>query len=190
MGINKHLHKSIVAALLLGVWISSPLAAQSQAQSERLDLLFEQLLNAEPDEVARIEGQIISEWGKSGSAAMDLLLRRGEDALEAGTPEVAVEHFTALVDHAPDFTEGYNGRASAYYQLGLFGPAIDDLRQTLVLEPRHIGAMTGVAFMLEELGRADDALEVWQAIAQISPADAEVKAMIERLHVQQAGQAL
>jgi len=81
MGINKHLHKSIVAALLLGVWISSPLAAQSQAQSERLDLLFEQLLNAEPDEVARIEGQIISEWGKSGSAAMDLLLRRGEDAL-------------------------------------------------------------------------------------------------------------
>ena len=190
MGINKHLHKSIVAALLLGVWISSPIAAQSQAQSERLDLLFEQLLNAEPDEVARIEGQIISEWGKSGSAAMDLLLRRGEDALEADTPEVAVEHFTALVDHAPDFTEGYNGRASAYYQLGLFGPAIDDLRQTLVLEPRHIGAMTGVAFMLEELGRADDALEVWQAIAQISPADAEVKAMIERLQVQQAGQDL
>ena len=72
----------------------------------------------------------------------------------------------------------------------IFGPAIDDLRQTLVLEPRHIGAMTGVAFMLEELGRADDALEVWQAIAQISPADAEVKAMIERLQVQQAGQAL
>jgi len=87
MGINKHLHKSIVAALLLGVWISSPVGAQTASQSERLDLLFEQLLEAEPNEVARIEGQIISEWGKSGSAAMDLLRKRGEDALEAGTPE-------------------------------------------------------------------------------------------------------
>ncbi|KAG1713612.1 TPR repeat-containing protein [Nymphon striatum] len=138
----------------------------------------------------RIEGQIISEWSKSGSAAMDLLLRRGEDALEAGTPEVAVEHFTALVDHAPDFAEGYNGRASAYYQLGLYGPAIDDLRQTLVLEPRHIGAMSGVAFLLEEIGRPKDALDVWHAIAQYSPADSEVAGMIERLQVQLAGEAL
>ena len=190
MGINKHLHKSIVAAFCAGVWISTPLAAQTSAQSERLDLLFEQLLEAEPDEVARLEDQIVTEWGKSGSASMDLLLRRGEDALEAGMPEVAVEHFTALVDHAPDFAEGYNGRASAYYQLGLYGPAIDDLRQTLVLEPRHLGAMSGVAFVLEEIGRPDDALEVWQAISQLSPADGEVAAMIERLQVQLAGEAL
>ncbi|MCF2870049.1 hypothetical protein L0664_03125 [Octadecabacter sp. G9-8] len=190
MGINKHLHKSIVAALLMGVWISTPLSAQTSTDSERLDLLFEQLLEAEPGQVARIEEQIITEWGKSGSAAMDLLLRRGEDALEDGAPDVAVQHFTALVDHAPNFAEGYNGRASAYYQLGLYGPAIDDLRQTLVLEPRHIGAMSGVAFILEEIGRPDDALEVWQAIAQITPADGEVAGMIERLQVQLSGEAL
>lgn len=190
MGIKKHLHKSIVTALFLGVWLSTPLSAQSAAESERLDLLFEQLLEAEPAEVDRLEGQIITEWGKSGSAAMDLLLRRGEDALEAGTPEIAVEHFTALVDHAPNFAESYNGRASAYYQLGLYGPAIDDLRQTLVLEPRHFGAMTGVAYILEELGRPDEALEVWYKIEELTPADAEVAATINRLQVQLSGEAL
>jgi len=50
--------------------------------------------------------------------------------------------------------------------------------------------MSGVAFVLEEIGRPDDALEVWQAVARISPADAEVAAMIERLQVQLAGEAL
>ena len=186
MGIKKHLHKSIVAALLVGVWISSP----AWADSERLDQLFEQLLEAEPEAVDRIEGQIITEWGKSGSAAMDLLFRRGEDAIEAGTPEIAVEHFTALVDHAPNFAEAYNGRATANYQLGLYGPAIDDLRQVLVLEPRHFGAMTGVAVVLEELERPEDALEVWRKIEEFVPSDPEVAAMIERLQVQLQGEAL
>lgn len=190
MGINKPLHKSIVAALAVGVWISTPLGAQTEAESSRLDSLFERLLEAEPAEVDRIEGQIITEWSKSGSAAMDLLLRRGEDAMEDGAPEVAVGHFTALIDHAPDFAEGYNGRASAYYQLGLYGPAIDDLRATLVLEPRHFGAMSGVAYILEELGRPDDAMEVWRRIESLTPADAEVAASIERLQTQVSGETL
>ncbi len=164
--------------------------AQTVTQSERLDLLFEQLLEAEPEAVDRIEGQIVTEWSKSGSAAMDLLLRRGEDAIEAGTPEVAVEHFTALVDHAPDFAEAYNGRATAYYQLGLYGPAIDDLRQVLVLEPRHFGAMTGVAVVLQEIGRPEDALDVWRRIAEFVPNDPEVAAMIGRLEVQLRGETL
>ena len=190
MGIKKHLHNSIVAALFVGVGFSSPVEAQTSVDSDRLDQLFEQLLEAEPGESDRIEGQIITEWSKSGSAAMDLLYRRGDDALVAGAPEVAVEHFTALVDHAPDFAEGYNGRATAYYQMGLIGPAIDDLRQVLVLEPRHFGAMTGVAVVLEEIGRPEDALEVWQKVAEFVPNDPEVVAMIERLQVQLRGEAL
>lgn len=190
MGIKKHLHKSIVAALLLGVGISTPVLAQNATNQERLDLLFEELLEAEPESVDRIEGQIITEWSKSGSAAMDLLFKRGEDAMEAGTPEIAVQHFTALVDHAPNFAEGYNGRAAAYYQLGLIGPAIDDLRQVLVLEPRHFGAMTGVAVVLEEIGRPEDALEVWQRVQAFLPTDPEVLGMIERLEVQLRGETL
>ncbi len=190
MGIMKHLHKSIVAALLLGVWFSTPSSAKSLADSERLDLLFEQLLEADPDEADRIEGQIITEWGKSGSAAMDLLFRRGEDAMDAGTPDVAIEHFTALVDHAPDFAEGYNGRASAYYQMGLYGPAIDDLRLVLVLDQRHFGAMPGVAVVLEEIGRPEDALEVWRRVEALVPTDPEVASMIDRLEIQLQGETL
>jgi len=157
---------------------------------DRLDLLFEQLLDAEPQQVARIEGQIITQFGRSGSASMDLLRKRGEDALEDGEFGVAAEHFSALVDHAPDFADGYHGRATAYYNLGLIGPAIDDLRQTLVLQPRHLGAMRGVAIVMEALDRPRDALEVWEKLATFSPADAEISETITRLSTQLAGEAL
>jgi len=160
------------------------------ADEARLDYLFDQLQQAEPQDVERIEGQIITEFGKSGSPAMDLLRKRGEDALEDGEFGVAAEHFTALVDHAPNFAEGYHGRATAYYNLGLLGPAIDDLRQTLVLQPRHFGAMIGVAVILEELERPKDALEVWQQVAALSPADPEVAEVIDRLETQMTGETL
>ena len=86
--------------------------------------------------------------------------------------------------------EGYNGRATAYYLMGLYGPAIDDLRQALVLEPRHFGAMSGVAVILEEIERPSDALEVWRKIGELSPSDPEVADMIERLDVQLKGETL
>lgn len=190
MGIKKHLYNYIATALCIGVWISTPATAQTLSTTERLELLFEQLLEAETEEVSRIEGQIINEWGKSGSAALDLLLRRGEDAMDEEAFDVAVEHFTALVDHAPEFPEGYHRRATAYYNLGLYGPAIDDLRQTLILEPRHFGAMVGVAVILEEFEKPRDALDVWKQVAELKPADADVGAVIERLNTQLVGESL
>jgi tetratricopeptide (TPR) repeat protein len=121
---------------------------------------------------------------------MDLLLRRGEDALEAGDFEAAVEHFTALVDHAPDFAEGYHGRASAYYSLNLIGPALDDLRQVLVLEPRQFDAMLGVGVILESLDRPQQAMDAYQRILEIYPRDASALESVERLKLQLEGQVL
>lgn len=186
MAMNTPLFKYIVTALCFAVGFSGPLAADEA----RLAELFDQLQEAEPEDLARIEGQIVTIWGRSGSAAMDLLMRRGEDAMEDSDPEAAVEHFTALVDHAPEFAEGYHGRATAYYQLGLVGPALDDLRQTLVLNPQHFGAMTGFAVILEEVGRPEDSLDVWRMVAEITPADPEVQSVIGRLETQLEGTTL
>ena len=121
---------------------------------------------------------------------MDLLLRRAEDAAEEGQFEVAIEHLTALVDHAPEFAEGYHSRASAYFAVGQIGPALDDLRQTLVLNPRHFEAMYGVGIMLEELGREDDAIAAYQAIQKIYPLDPRAAEALARLELKLEGQAI
>lgn len=160
------------------------------AQETTLDQLFQELAEADAATYSRVEQQIVSEWGKSGSAAMDLLLRRGRDALDDGAPDVAVEHFSALVDHAPNFAEGYYGRASSYYLLGLIGPALDDIRQTLTLNPRHFGAMRGLAVIMEDLRRPGDAMELYEMVLAINPQSADVQASVARLQLQLEGQAL
>lgn len=181
-----HPFKCTVTALFLAVGFSLP----AYAQESRLDELYQQLLDADEQDYARIESQIMAQWERSGSAAMDLLLRRGKEALEEGQPDVAVEHFSALVDHAPDFAEGYYGRASSYYLLGLIGPALDDIQQTLRLNPRHFEAMRGLANIMQELEREEDALELYELILTINPNSDEAKLAVEYLTLQLEGQTL
>ena len=112
MGLRKS--KRIVAALSVTVLFSLPAAALAQAAAgEMLEHLGAAQSAAEAE---RIEREIFLEWSKSGSAAMDLLLKRGRDALEVNETGAAIEHLTALTDHAPQFPEGWHALALAYYQ--------------------------------------------------------------------------
>lgn len=186
MGMLADHFKRIVTALVLTLTSISPLAAQESG----IDALYQELLEADEFTHTRIADQIISEWEKSGSPSIDLLFRRGTDALDQNEAGIAVEHLTAALDHDPAFAEGYHARASAYYSLGMVGPAIDDLRQVLVLNPRHFGAMFAVGILMEELDRSDEAKEVYQAILAIYPLNPEALAGLERLSLQLEGQAL
>lgn len=184
MGMQTYSFKYIVTALVVSTVGFSPAGAAS------LDDLFADLAQAEDGAGGRIERQIVGIWENSGSPSMDLLLRRGKDALNNGDADAALDHFSALVDHAPDFAEAYNGRATAYFLLGLTGPALDDLRQVLVLSPRQFSAMRGVAVILEDLGRPADALEVYAAILALNPADTDIQEVAARLELELEGQAL
>jgi len=186
MGIQTHRFKCIVTALFFTVGNSPPAVAQETT----LDQLYQELADADAADYMRIEQQIFDEWSKSGSAAMDLLWRRGKDALDEGAPDVALEHFTALIDHAPRFAEGYYGRASAYFTLGRVGPALDDIRQTLALNPRHFEAMRGLAVIMEEFDRPRDAQELYQLVLEINPQSAETQDALARIELQLEGQAL
>ncbi len=163
------------------------LASAGFAQTEALDELFERLKTADPAASQRIEREIVNEWSKSGSPAMDLLLQRGRDAMGAGNAQEAIEHLTALTDHAPDFAEGWNARATAYFEAGLIGPSIADIAHTLTLNPRHFGALTGLAVIQETLGNQERALEIYRAVLAIHPHLTDVSKAIERLEKDVAG---
>jgi tetratricopeptide (TPR) repeat protein len=173
----------VFAALVAIILISGAAAAQTAT----LDGLFERLKTADPPESDRIEREIENEWSKSGSPAMDLLLQRGREALVAGNIHEAIAHFTALTDHAPDFAEGWNGRATAYYQAGLIGPSIADIGHVLTLNPRHYGALAGLAGIHEQLGNKPLALRVFRAVLAIHPHLTDVSNAIERLEKDVAG---
>ncbi|WP_370868057.1 tetratricopeptide repeat protein [Phaeovulum sp.] len=179
--------KHIVAAGLAVLALALPLAAQDPAaqlsggRAAQLDALFAELTDPENRTWRRSEADIRRLWSQSGSAAMDLLYKRGEAALDADDPALAVEHLTALTDHAPDFAEGWHLRAVAYYKTGEIGPALADLARALALEPRHWTALSGLGTILENVGMNESALAAFRASLALHPHQDDVKDEIARL---------
>ena len=151
------------------------------ADDDELEALFEGLKSADAAAAAQIEARIYEIWSRSGSDAMDLLHNRGREALEEGNLDQAIEHFSALIDHAPDFAEGYNARATAFFQNGQFGLSLEDIRKTLSLNPRHFGAMSGLALILEEIGKPEAALAAWREVEKLHPLRDGLSDTIQRL---------
>jgi len=176
--------KSIVTSLVLAVGFSLPAAA------ETVDEMFEALQDADPAEAARISERIYVEWSKSGSAVVDLLIQRADDALMAEDAQAAIEHATAAIDHAPDFQQAYAYRAVAYYILGYAGPALDDLAVALRMEPRDYEALFLFGAILEEIGRPEDALEVYRQVLALNPHMEFAPGAAARLEAELEGQAL
>jgi tetratricopeptide (TPR) repeat protein len=180
------LHNRIVAAVVLVFLAATP----ALAQTVKLDDLFARLKTANETESKRITQDIWIEWSKSGSPAMDLLLERGRNAMAQGHPEIAIQHLTALIDHDPEFAEGWNARATAYYQTGNLGPAVADIGHVLTLNPRHFGALAGLGAIFEELEKPKEALEVYKAALAINPHAEGVEAAIARIESKMQGKDL
>jgi tetratricopeptide (TPR) repeat protein len=178
---------NVIVAAAIALWAAgSPVAAQV----DRLDGLFDSLRDPGTTDWQRVEDEIERRMSFSGSASADLLLRRGIAALEVQDYAAAIDHLTALVDHAPEFAEGWNSRASAYFLAGLYGPAMEDLARVLVLEPRHFGALSGIGIIFEETDQPVRALAAFRAAAAIHPQNPDIQAAILRLERATEGTAL
>lgn len=171
---------------------SVPVAAQ--VLEGDVDQLLNRLSTLTPEhdaaEAARLAREIQERWTHSGSATIDLLLQRGLRAMEAEDYPRAVAHLTALTDHAPEFAEGWNQRATAFFLMDRYGPAIADIEQVLILEPRHFGALAGLGIMLEQLGDEEGALDALRAAQAVHPAEENVNAAVERLEQMTGGRTL
>ncbi len=181
--------KRLLFTLITALALALPAAAQDFAQGSgqylpgqvRLGELYTALANAANDEWQVIEAEIRHLWSQSGSPSMDLLLNRGREALVADEPNAAIEHLTALIDHAPGFAEAWNARATAYFVAGLYGPALADLRQTLLLEPRHFGALAGLGMIFEEMGKAVPARHAFREALKLHPHREDVLEALRRI---------
>jgi len=175
----RRIRKTIAAACVTLI-IAMPVYAEGD-RAAYLDGLFAELLAPETENWERVEQRILDEFSKSGSRTADLLLERGRDALEQEEYRIAVEHFTALTDHAPEFAEGWNGRATAFFHMEEFGLSIADISQTLALNPRHFEALTGLGLILERLEEYDAALAAYREAEALNPRRDIIQDGVERL---------
>ena len=180
----------VFAAACLSLCFFAGHGAAEGVGSDESNRLLKELADPEQPGWQQIEEQLRLEWSRSGSPSMDLLLQRGRKAIEEEDFEAAIEHLTALVDHAPDFAEGWNLRATAFFRAERFGLALEDIRRALALNPDHFAAMTGLGIILENLGQETDALEVFRRAATINPHREDVNEAIDRLERELEGKAI
>ena len=189
MSIANHNLKGIVAALAT-LMVFSTIGAAQQADSKDESVLLEQLAQSTPRQAISIDRQLQSLWSQSGSASADLLLERGREALEDGDVKAAIEHLTALTDHAPQFAEGWHARASAFFGIERFGMAAADLEHALSLNPNQYEAIYGLGLIFEMLDQPEKAYEAYSRALSIHPHHEEVTSAVNRLKPQIEGKAL
>lgn len=179
--------RSNLNALLAGAAFLVASATAAPAADARLDQMFEALRTAPAPEAARLGDDIRLRLSNSGSPAMNLLLKRGRDATQAGDTGLALELLGALTDHAPEFAEGWHARSVARARAGLMGPAMDDLERSLALDPRNFAAIYSLGALLEEMGRPDLAADAYAQVVEIHPHFDDVSVALERLNLEIGG---
>ncbi len=146
-----------------------PDAAAPDRRAE-LDKLFAELKRQRNEKAAeRIAGRIWHAWFESGSPTIDLMMKWSTDAIEAKKYDVALDFLDQITVLSPDYAEGWNRRATVHYMMHSFGKSMSDIERTLELEPRHFGALSGMAEILKETGRKQMALDAYHRVLDIYP---------------------
>lgn len=151
-------------------------------KTQNLDRLFEALKVAPDDESAKfVENRIWAIWLASTSDTANLLMGRAKTALDGKEYDLAIKLLNAVIDIKPDFVEAWNRRATVYYTKKDFGHAIADIREVLVREPRHFGALSGLGIILQELGDDKRALDAFRRALAVHPKLERIPDLVKRL---------
>lgn len=156
-------------------------AGAAAERAAKLEDLYRQLADPDRDDWERVQTEIQRLWSRSGSPAMDLLLRRAGQEMHSENYGAAIDHLTALTELAPDFAEGWNARATAFYQMGEYSLAMADIEHALALNPRHFGALTGLGIILGETGQYGSALGALREAERINPNQPGIRDHIRRV---------
>jgi tetratricopeptide (TPR) repeat protein len=150
--------------------------APADQKDARLPALFDQLKAApDPEGAAAIEAKIWAIWLEADDKAIDTLMSEGNEAMEAQKFGTALAKFNAIIEQRPDFAEGWNKRATVYYLMGDYPHSLADIDHTLALEPRHIGALSGLGLVNIRMEREEAAADAFERVLDIDPQSVSAK---------------
>ncbi|MCH2410390.1 tetratricopeptide repeat protein [Myxococcota bacterium] len=166
------IHVLGVASCVLIVSLLATTPAIARQTDKGLSQLFD-LLSKESippgRSILRIERKIWRLWTDSGRGDVDSLMRKGIRALGQRDYDRALNFFNQIISLDPEFSEGWNKRATVRFLRGEFKESLEDIESTLILEPRHFGALEGRGMIYENLGELRNALEAYERVRLIHP---------------------
>jgi tetratricopeptide (TPR) repeat protein len=157
-------------------------------RTETLDTLFAALKReSDVEKASAIADQIRREWHASDSPTVDLLMQWAAKAVADGKQASALDLYDQVIALKPDYVEGWNQRATLHYQMSNYRKSMSDINQVLALEPRHFGALAGMATILSSAGKDELALQAWEQFLSLYPAERKAQEQLGELEEKLAG---
>ena len=151
-------------------------------RTKGLDFLFG-ALKAAPDQASakHVEARIWATWLQTPSDTAALLMLRAKAAMDAQKTDVAIKLLDSVIKLRPDYIEAWNRRATIYYLKNDYTRSMQDIREVLVREPRHFGALAGLGMIMQEIGDEKRALEAFRKALAVNPHLEKVPEMVKTL---------
>ena len=158
---------------------------QADQRNPELPDLFSQLEQAETSYAASpIVQNIWTIWLKHPDSQLTQAMKAASEIMQNGDLEQAELLFTQLIEKAPGWAEAWNKRATVrYYRDNLIG-SIADIKETLVVEPRHFGALSGLGMIQMRLQDYSEALSTYESLQKIHPNSQDVGRILPALRQQ------
>jgi tetratricopeptide (TPR) repeat protein len=167
--------------MVTGLCSISPSANADQTDA-RLDPLFAQLQSITDHRHGTELSNLIWEiWLEVDDIEARQRLHDSMIAMDRGEFGSALQHFSSLIQRSPGFAEGWNRRATLHYLQGDYASSARDIKQTLLLEPRHFGALSGLGLIMMRLREPDAAIVAFEKALVMNPHVANVHYHLERL---------
>lgn len=196
--------RTLLASALAALLLASPAAAQAlspdaeakraivaEERTEALDELFGELARTRsPAEARLIEGRIWSEWMRSGSPTIDLMMGWAAQAASGEQAGLALDYLDQVILMVPDYAEAWNRRATLHFMRGDYALSIRDIEETLAREPRHFGALAGLGQIMLRQDRPALARDAFARVLSVYPANRNAQEALQRLEEELTGEPL
>ena len=155
----------------------------SDQNSPKLDGLFDDLYNVDDITLQnKIVGEIWEEWTAIDNPEIEKIMNSIPYFFQTQKYEEAIDALDFVIRINPNYSEGYNKRATFYFMMGEYEKSMQDIETTLLLEPRHFGALDGMSRILIFFGKYNQALKVYDEMKKLMPNDLTLDMKIDRLN--------
>ena len=158
----------------------------SYINSSPKNLLVEDLLDELQKAETIIEAEIIrkkiwNKWIYQVPKNLQKNLKYALDEFYSGRLSSAEKAFTDLIIKDPNYTEGWNKRATIRFMLNDLDGSLKDIKKVLELQPRHFGAISGSGMIYLKKKKYQTALKFYEILNTIDPMNNESKNFIKLL---------
>lgn len=108
-------------------------------------------------------------WSRSGDSAIDTLMAKGSEEMMSERLPEAIRTFSEVIKRKPEFAEGWNKRATAYYLAAEYRHSLEDCDEVLKRNPQHFGALSGAGQIHFALENYELALAWFRRALEVNP---------------------